>query len=73
MEGELTEGVAVEMHPTGERTGDSYYYSVTTAIRRSGLHGYTVRVRANHPDMSAKFVPGLICWADGARVADGAK
>jgi starch phosphorylase len=72
MNGELSEGIAVEMQSSGEPTGDCYNYTVTTSIARSGLHGFTVRVRANHPDMSVKFIPGLICWADGARMSTGA-
>ena len=30
---------------------------------RSGMQGYTVRVLPHHPDLAARFVPGLITWA----------
>jgi hypothetical protein len=33
---------------------------------RSGLHGYTIRVRPKHQDLPASFLPGLICWAVAA-------
>lgn len=68
--GQLVEGEPVEMKPEGQPSGNVYHYRVETAIARSGLHGFTVRVRPNHPDMSAKFVPGLICWAGEPRVAE---
>jgi len=69
MQGELVEGNSVPMEVAGKDSGGNYDYVVETSIARSGLHGFTVRVRPNHPDMSVAFIPGLICWADGARVA----
>ena len=68
-EGNLVEGEAVGMQPEKEANGDTYNYTVETSIRRSGLHGFTVRVRPYHPDMPVRFVPGLICWADASRTA----
>ena len=66
--GELVEGHAVVMQ-AADKTADSVStYSVDTAIARSGLHGFTVRVRPNHPDMPKAFIPGLICWAGEAPV-----
>jgi starch phosphorylase len=67
--GDLMEGEPVEMHPEEQHSGNTYSYSASTSIVRSGLHGFTVRVRPNHPDMSVKFIPGLICWADESRIA----
>ena len=71
--GELVEGKAVAMQPEGQPAGGSYDYVAETSIARSGLHGFTVRVRPSHPDMSASFIPGLICWADKSRMAQTAK
>jgi len=68
MQGELVEGNSVAMAATGKDSGGNYNYVVETSIARSGLHGFTVRVRPNHPDMSVGFIPGLICWADRTRV-----
>jgi starch phosphorylase len=70
--GDLMEGEPVEMHPEEQHSGNTYSYSASTSIVRSGLHGFTVRVRPNHPDMSVKFIPGLICWADESRIASRA-
>ena len=53
----------------GKDSEGNYNYVVETAVDRSGLHGFTVRVRPYHPDMSVAFIPGLICWADESRVA----
>jgi starch phosphorylase len=30
---------------------------------KSGLHGCTVRIRPDHPDLMPQFLPGLIVWA----------
>jgi starch phosphorylase len=68
MNGELVEGKAVAMQPEGQPSNGSYDYVVETSIARSGLHGFTVRVRPSHPDMSVSFIPGLICWADQSRL-----
>jgi hypothetical protein len=49
-----------------------YRYEVDTSVARSGLHGFTVRVRPYHPDMPTTFIPGLITWAEAAKVAEPA-
>jgi glycogen phosphorylase len=67
--GELVEGKAVAMQPDGQQSDGIYHYAGETSIPSSGLHGYTVRVRPSHPDMSVGFIPGLITWASGAPVA----
>jgi glycogen phosphorylase len=68
--GDLVEGRPVAMHPEGQPADGTYSYFVETSIERSGLHGFTVRVRPNHPDMPVAFIPGLICWADASRIAE---
>jgi glycogen phosphorylase len=68
MQGELVEGESVAMRLSGRDSDDNYGSEVETSIAMSGLHGFTVRVRPNHPDMPASFIPGLICWADESRV-----
>ena len=69
MNGDLIEGASITMQPEGQQHDGTYDYALETAISRSGLHGFTVRVRPSHPDMTAQFIPGLICWADESRVA----
>ena len=71
-DGNLVEGEAVTMQPEPQATGETHEYVVETAIDRSGLHGYTVRVRPYHPNMPMGFVPGLIFWADQTRAAAAA-
>ena len=66
--GDIVEGLAIPMHSEG-RNGSVHRYAATTAIARSGRHGFTIRVRPHHPDLANAFLPGLICWADQARTA----
>ena len=68
-DGDLVEGEAIAMQPEPQNSGGTYSYTVETSIHRSGLHGFTVRVRPYHPDLPVEFVPGLMCWADASRVA----
>jgi starch phosphorylase len=68
MQGELVEGDSVAMEAVGHDAANNYNYVVETAVAQSGLHGFTVRVRPSHPDMSVAFIPGLICWAEQSRV-----
>ncbi len=67
--GEITCGSAIPML-ADTKTDDhgTYRFVSTTKLSQSGLHGYTIRVLPSHPDLTSAFVPGLICWADGARV-----
>ncbi len=71
-DGDLIEGEALLMRPSQQQADGIYQYEVETAINRSGLHGFTVRVRPNHPDMPVAFIPGLIRWADESRVTAAA-
>ena len=72
MRGDLVEGLSVPMHADGQDSEGNYNFVVETAIDRSGLHGFTVRVRPSHPDMTVAFIPGLICWAHESRVPEAA-
>jgi len=70
-DGNLVAGEAVLMQSERQNASDTYRYVVETSIHRSGLHGFTVRVRPHHPDMPVAFIPGLICWADGVARCGG--
>jgi len=72
-QGELFEGNAVAMEAAGQNSEGNYNYVVETSIARSGLHGFTVRMRPSHPDMPVAFIPRLICWAGDSRVAAAVK
>jgi starch phosphorylase len=69
MNGELIEGRPIPMSEIGNPVDGVYTYALDTSIGRSGLHGFTVRVRPYHPDMPVPFLPGLITWAEGSEVA----
>jgi starch phosphorylase len=69
MNGDLVEGQPVLMQPQGAPVDGVYQYRVETSMARSGLHGFTVRVRPFHPDMPTAFVPGLLTWAGEAKTA----
>ncbi len=63
-DGQIVEAEATPMQPT-ESLGDGrYLFEVSAApCRKSGLHGFTVRVLPSHPDLPTPFLPGLIIWA----------
>ena len=68
-DGDLIEGVPLEMQPLQADATGTYTYTVETSIQHSGLYGFTVRVRPNHPDLPSIFVPGLIRWAGEPRLS----
>jgi starch phosphorylase len=43
--------------------GSMTYEAVAVLFDQSGRHGYTVRVTPQHPDVTERFIPGLIAWA----------
>jgi starch phosphorylase len=62
--GEITEAHATPMQPVGPGGEGSHLYQASAVTcSRSGMHGYTVRVLPNHPDLPTPFLPGLIVWA----------
>ncbi len=63
-DGEIVEAEATPMQSI-EAGGKGNYLFEANAIpcRKSGLHGYTVRVLPHHPDLATPFLPGLIVWA----------
>ena len=61
--GEIVEPDATPMQPVRPDGEGSYLYQASgVACRRSGLHGYTVRVLPRHPDLTTPFLPGFIVW-----------
>jgi starch phosphorylase len=62
--GNVTDAETTPMRLVRSAHPGSYVYQADApACRRSGLHGYTVRVLPCHPDLATPFVPGLIAWA----------
>jgi starch phosphorylase len=67
--GEIGDGHAVIMRSEGKADDGNYRYVGETSIARTGRHGFTIRVRPNPPDLVTTFIPGMLFWADGVRVA----
>jgi starch phosphorylase len=62
--GEIVEAEATPMQfiePAEE--GNYLFEAGAIPCRKSGRHGYTVRVLPHHPDLTTSFLPGLIVWA----------
>lgn len=67
--GDIADGSAVPMSAHGSHGSGTWMFEVEAPCKRSGQHGYTIRVRPKHRDLAIAFLPGLICWADsGSRV-----
>jgi glycogen phosphorylase len=64
-DGRITEPRILTMAPTAFDGESRYTYEAEAATSSSsGRHGYTVRVRPDHPDLDAAFIPSLITWSD---------
>lgn len=64
-QGELTGARPVRMEAAGgDGPGRFVFEARSVPCPASGLHGYTVRVLPDHPDLVTPFLPGLITWAD---------
>ena len=61
---EIEDAAAIPMQEVDSHAeGGEYLFAVEASCARSGLHGYTIRVRPKHPDLGVTVLPGLICWA----------
>ena len=49
-----------------EGNGVYLFESPPTPWRASGMHGYTVRVMPDHPNLHHHYLPGLVAWAAGS-------
>jgi starch phosphorylase len=70
---EIVDAESTLMKPVlREPDGRFLFEAAGVPCMRSGLHGFTVRVRPSHPDLAASggqipFLPGLIAWAEPER------
>ena len=64
-EGEIKNSVVIPMRSTGrDSSGIDLFEAVIKPTMRTGLHGYSIRVLPQHPDLISSFVPELIVWAN---------
>jgi starch phosphorylase len=61
--GDITGAQIALMQPEGRDSQGYQVFCGEVPCARSGLHGYTVRVRPVHSDLPAPMLPGLISWA----------
>jgi starch phosphorylase len=61
-DGELAGGDSVQMEAAG-RSDSIHEFSASASYGRSGRQGFTVRILPSHPDLTTRFLPGLITWA----------
>jgi starch phosphorylase len=62
--GEIVEAEATQMSFVKSTTKGRHLFEISgIPCCKSGLHGYTVRVLPQHPDLPDVFQPGLIVWA----------
>jgi starch phosphorylase len=61
-QGEILEAEIAAMRPETQESAGRYRFCAETRCTRSGLHGYTVRVRPTHNDLPTPVLPGLVCW-----------
>ena len=59
--GGFIDAISAPMSPVGKDSRGNYLFEADTSCARSGLHGFTFRVRPQHPDLSVPFITGLIC------------
>jgi starch phosphorylase len=64
--GEITDASTEPLSFIGRQaSGTSTFGLESVKCAQSGVHGFTIRVMPDHPDLSTAFWPGLIAWADG--------
>jgi starch phosphorylase len=69
--GEIVDAQCYPLKPTKPEGERGYLFeSAPVPTSRSGLHGYTVRVLPDHPDLASRIIPGLITWASPEAAAD---
>jgi starch phosphorylase len=63
--GDIEDAVARRMESIGRDSSGRYIFEASAVpCTESGLHGFTVRVVPDHPDLTTAFQPGLVTWAE---------
>jgi starch phosphorylase len=62
--GEIKNPEVIPMQSSGrDGSGMELFQAVLKPSTKTGLHGYSIRVLPQHPDLISSFLPGLIAWA----------
>jgi starch phosphorylase len=64
--GNFTDAASIPMQPASHEGNGDFWFEAGASCARSGKHGFTVRLRPDHPDLTVPFLPGLISWAEPA-------
>jgi starch phosphorylase len=63
-DGDIKNPVVIPMQSSGkDESGANLFRAVVKPSTRTGLHGYSIRVLPQHPDLISSFLPKLIAWA----------
>jgi starch phosphorylase len=61
--GQLVEGSSEQMRCADHLENGSYWFDGKIPCRRSGQHGYAIRVMPRHADLPHRYDTGLILWS----------
>ena len=61
-EGQIAEGKALPTLIAQSKGGGTYIFAGALSCKRSGLHGYALRILPQHEDLGNPFEMGLILW-----------
>ncbi len=62
-QGDIVDYSIAEMTTGGRDPNGQYIYSAPISSRRSGLHGYSLRILPKHALLDNPHVPGLVVWS----------
>jgi starch phosphorylase len=57
--------IPIGMAPVQNDDKGNFTFEAVSTCSYSGRHGFTIRVRPDHPNLNVPFLPGLICRAAG--------
>ncbi len=61
--GSIAEPAHRVLHPEGEQDDGAWNFAGEVPCRRTGRHGYAVRVLPRHPNLTSPWDMGLVVWA----------
>ena len=61
---QIVDAEPVPMTSNGNHNEGNHEFVGTVKCKKSGKHGYSLRIRPNHEDMNNPFETGLIIWSN---------